>query len=488
MAQACSLPSSWLERTQRGYEASRSGHISLIPRTPAYMASGAGGWSHSGPWDYLQRVPLLFYGPGLLRRTGSSDRAVDLADVAPTLAAMVGISIPGVEGKALPEVIAARAPRLVVTVVWDGGGWNTLDLWPSSWPTLAKMSARGVSFTQATVGSSPSVTPAVHSTLGTGTFPRSHGITGVPVLDDDGQVTDSFLMGASARFLERRTLAEIWDEHEDGDALVGMVGYEPWHLGMIGAGAEIAGGDRDHAAWLDVDNNEWITNPDHYSLPPSLVSTPGLRADLDDLDRSDGAVDGMWLGHEVIDDVTRIEETPAFIRYHTRGMLRMIAAEGYGEDRVTDLLFTNYKQIDRVGHYFNMAAPEVRAVLEETDARLGTLTEGLDELVGRGEWLLVLTADHGQQPDAAAVGGYGIDPRELEDDIDAEFGPVTQAAWPTEIFLKDGGRADDVAAWLEGYTLGDNRDPDGVSEMPDDTRLFELAIPSRLLPEIACPG
>ena len=60
----------WLERTQQGYFEPRSGQISLLPETPAYMASGGGGWSHSGPWPYLQRIPLVFYGPGYIEPTG----------------------------------------------------------------------------------------------------------------------------------------------------------------------------------------------------------------------------------------------------------------------------------------------------------------------------------------------------------------------------------------------------------------------------------
>ena len=40
-SQACGIPGPWLERTQRGYFEDRSGQISLLPRQPAYMASGA---------------------------------------------------------------------------------------------------------------------------------------------------------------------------------------------------------------------------------------------------------------------------------------------------------------------------------------------------------------------------------------------------------------------------------------------------------------
>ena len=44
-----------------------------------------------------------------------------------------------------------------------------------------------------------------------------------------------------------------------------------------------------------------------------------------------------------------------------------------------------------------------RQALEETDRQLGLTFEFLDSQVGRGRWLTVVTADHGQQPDAEAL-------------------------------------------------------------------------------------
>src|SRR5215213_3008069 len=85
-AQACALPSNWLKLAQRGYFRPRSGQISVLPKTPAYMASGGSGWSHSGPWPYLQDIPLVFYGPGIVSPHEPVDRAVTMADVAPPLA------------------------------------------------------------------------------------------------------------------------------------------------------------------------------------------------------------------------------------------------------------------------------------------------------------------------------------------------------------------------------------------------------------------
>ncbi|MDQ3940436.1 MAG: alkaline phosphatase family protein, partial [Actinomycetota bacterium] len=306
-AQACGLPSGWLERVKRGYFEPRSGQISLLPRFPGYMASGAGGWSHSGPWPHLQRVPLVFYGPGVVPDSGEVARPVTVADVAPTLMTLMR-GFYRTEGDSLDEVarisgklLERSPPKLIVTIVWDGGGWNTLDQWPEDWPNLRRLMEEGTSYVNATVGSSPSVTPAVHTTLGTGFFPETHGIVDVPMRDERGEVVDAFLKGESSRFIQIPTLVERWDEQQGNRARIAMIGYEPWHLGMIGKGAEKPGGDKDDAVWLDIETNEWITNPDHYRLPPAIARTSGLDRDVEELDARDGDVDGAWRGHEILD-------------------------------------------------------------------------------------------------------------------------------------------------------------------------------------------
>lgn len=328
--QLCDLPEEWLLRIQRGHKDGRSGDITILPVEPAYFGSAGGGWSHSGPQPHLQEIPLVFYGPGIIEPQPPIERPVTLADVAPTTATLMKGSIASDDGMALPEVaqldagsLEKDAPRLIVTVVLDGGGWNVLEQWPGDWSNLLHMIENGVSYENATVGSSPSVTPAVHTTIGTGVFPATHGITDIPIRDENGAIVDSFDDGRSSRFIDVPTVAERWDEQTGNEALVGMVGYEPWHLGMIGQGAEKTGGDKDDAVWLSVDTNEWISSP-HYTLPEPISSTGGLEEDLARLDAEDGEVDGAWGAHGILEDRSRWEETPAFIRFHLRAMQNLV--------------------------------------------------------------------------------------------------------------------------------------------------------------------
>lgn len=500
-AQMCGLPEDWLELVQRGYHRTRSGQISFLPDTPIYFAGGGDGWSHSGPWPYLQQVPLVFYGPGSIEQTGTIDGGDHtMADVAPTLAALLRGSLSTTDGAILAEVakleraISRPIPRVILTMVWDGGGWNTLQTHPDSWPNLKRMMGAGVTYT-VDVGSSPSVTPAIHATLGTGVFPATHGITGVPVLDDDGVAVDPFLDGTSGRFLEVPTVAERWDEQSGNAALIGMVGHVPWHLGMIGVGAERQGGDKDHAAWLHLETNEWITDDDQYSLPPSFGDQADLEQLIEGLDPSEG-MGGTWMGVP-LDNRARWEELPVFAEHHTEELIGLMESEGYGDDDVTDLMFTNYKQIDLLGHYFNMASPQVEAALSATDDALGDILDYLDTTVGRGRYVVVMTADHGQQPTAQAVDSFGIDSNELLADLTARFGPVIQDVAPTEVFVDEpaleaaGSTMDDIARFVGDYRLGDNatgavQQVVGAGLYDPYDRLFAMAVPSRLLSEVSC--
>jgi predicted AlkP superfamily pyrophosphatase or phosphodiesterase len=275
------------------------------------------------------------------------------------------------------------------------------------------------------------------------------------------------------------------------------VGYEPWHLGMIGQGAERSGGDKDDAVWLDRETNEWISNEEHYTLPASVVATTGLQADLEKTDLADGKLDRSWRDNKILDAPDRIEEVPGFMDYQTSAIENLIRAEGYGRDRITDLLFTNYKQIDRNGHYYNMAAPEVEDSVAEADAMLARLESFLNDNVGRGRWVMVVTADHGQQPDEEDIHSYGIAPKEMAADIDAEFGEVVQSVWPTQIFLDEdameaeGATAAEISRWLYNYTIDENQTSTtasvrGESGLSPDDRVLAMAVPADLLPGFDC--
>ena len=77
---ACSLPHRYLVRTWNGFSPDRGPELTAIPAEPNFVGSGL---PHVGPWDYVQHVPMFWYGPGHIKAQGQVERPVTLADIAP---------------------------------------------------------------------------------------------------------------------------------------------------------------------------------------------------------------------------------------------------------------------------------------------------------------------------------------------------------------------------------------------------------------------
>jgi hypothetical protein len=71
---------------------------------------------------------------------------------------------------------------------------------------------------------------------------------------------------------------------------------------------------------------------------------------------------------------------------------------GLGSSDGTDYLGVSYSSVDYVGHAFGPRSWEIQDVLVRLDQNLGDLLKHLDAKVGRGNYVLALTADHGVVP------------------------------------------------------------------------------------------
>ena len=500
----CSLPAEQLLRIERGTWAGRSPEIQMVPNEPNYFGS-FDTTTHSGPWDYVQEVPMVLYGPGYIQAKGNLtlDRLSTVADLAPTIADLVETPLPGERpGRAITEALVPQAdrsgpPKMIVFIVWDGGGMNVLNQWPNSYPNLKRLMTEGVTVAGAEVGSSPSVTPAIHATMGTGAFPDQHGIVDIPIRMGD-RVPESY-PNKSPRNLELDTIADVYDKATNNEALVGLMAERAWHLGMMGHGAFTEGGDKDIAVMSEGGEGSLVTNPNFYSLPDYLDSVPGFEADREIVDESDGKDDGLWLGHRIPTEHRAGAANPLWTRYQSRLLKAMWTNEGYGQDEVTDMFFTNFKEIDLVGHVYNYLQPEMRSIVKHTDAVLGQIVSYLDSKVGEGEWVIALTADHGSGPDALKTGAWPIDEKRLQIDIALEFdvrvSELFQAQRPTGMWLNVatmeqlGITGEEISDFLMNYTIRDNWKED--RRLPEayrsrwNEKVFAAAFPTDRLDEIS---
>ena len=508
---ACGLPDEWLIRIARGYRSDRSAELQILPEEPNFVGAGL---PHVGPWDYTSEVPMFFYGPGFIKPLGVVDQNATSADIAPTWARLLGFdAFEAPDGEPITDVLVppeerSGPPKLIVTVIWDGAGRSVLREWEGHAPNLERLVSHGAWIERAQVGSSPTSSAQIHATIGTGAFPRTHGIVGHS-MRIDGRIVNPWAWGA--RHFLVPTLADSYDLEMGNEPLVGMLGTVAIQLGLIGHGSMLEGADQDlvvlrespQALTLGAEGVRWnleepLTNWFRY---PAYAN--GLRPELADLfpeyDRLDGVVDGAWRGHVLDEDVIQGGfKTPARIPYQTNLIEAVIEREGFGRDDVPDLLFVNYTLIDQIGHIFTLNSEEMRDSIETQDRFLPVLIAALNRLVGEGEWALLITADHGATPDPLVSGAFQISAERLHQGIQEAFDgdgddvPVAEQVKQTEIFLntaeleEHGFTLDDVARHVMGLTQEELAIPD-VSRISDPgARVFEAAFPASIIPGLPC--
>jgi hypothetical protein len=507
-AVACSLPARELERARNGWNLDRGPELLWFPQEPDFVGSGL---PHAGPWDYIQHVPMLWYGPGHVAARGPVVREVTLADIAPTYAALTRFPFEAPDGRPMEEAVLPRSdgdpPKLIVTVVWDAVGRNVLDEHEGRWPFLASLISRGTWYEHAYVGSSPSATAQAHATIGTGAFPSHHGLVGHN-LRIGGAITTPWQVGPS--FWVLPTFADLYDRALGNEPVVGFVGTLEIHLGMMSHGALWSGGDRDIALsrtrgggtfTLGAEGSVW--NLRHHLLPFYELAgyanrVTGFARDKDDLDRSDGALDGRWHDND-IEQLLFGFDTPARAPYEERVIEEVLRRERFGRDGVTDLLFANFKVADFVSHTWSMNSVEMGDAVEWQDAALADLVGYLDRAVGRGEWVMVLTADHASMPDPAISGAFQISTgeagRALDQrfDLDGDDRPVVELVQPAAVFVDEeeladnGATLDDLARYTMTLTKAEVAGK-GVTPAPgtEDDVAFPWAFPSELLEDLRC--
>jgi hypothetical protein len=466
----CEVPVELLEHVWRGYYPGRSGDVLTIEWEPTQFS----GLRHSTPWPYTMNVPVVLYGPGFIRQGVTVDRDVTVADLAPTYAELIGFDeFPSAEREGrplrealLPEEERNGVPRLILTLVWDGGGDNVLEYFPDAWPNLRDLFERGTWYQNATVGSSPSLTPAIHTNIGTGAFPKTHGITDMHIRID-GEMAPSFHHGSPHNLLIP-TLADLWARANDNRPLIGHMARGTFHLGMVGYGAYAEGGNRHIAMFNRIGGTEYLTNEDYYRLPDYMHDQEGLEDAIREVDVRDGEADGMWRGNQLVPDDAFLQLTPVWPIFQTDKLIELLEKEGFGADDVADLFYVNFKAIDLAHHQWNMVEPEARAVLAEQDRQLPRLIEALDRLAGPDGYVLAYTSDHGLTPYPELTGGWAITSAKVVADLEEAFGdpggeePVVTAHRGYKIFLdherlaRNGHTPEDVSAFLRDYRVADN--------------------------------
>ena len=92
----------FFEQVRKAWDSERSADVQLVLKPYWMFTSSTSQTTHGSAHPYDTQVPILFYGPKWVK-AGRVDTRVEVADIAPTLARMLGIPAPSSsEGKPLP--------------------------------------------------------------------------------------------------------------------------------------------------------------------------------------------------------------------------------------------------------------------------------------------------------------------------------------------------------------------------------------------------
>ncbi len=308
------------------------------------------------------------------------------------------------------------SPKLVVIIIIDQFRGDYLqrahhEFGPSGFRLFTD---RGAWFTDCAYQYANTETGPGHTTLLTGSYTDGHGILSndwwnpaakrmLPVsmdLDPNIKLLDGAGPGFSPRVLMSDTLGDELRLATDGKARVFAVSLKP-------RSSVLPGGFSANAAyWINPANGAWQTSTYYMQALPGWVTK--LNAS--------GAAEKYWNQEwknpagEVMGSTTRplqpgptafydiVGATPLGNDWELAFSRQLIENEKLGQGPATDLLVVSLSATDLLGHAVGPNAPQLKAMVTDTDAQLADFFNYLGHRFGLANVWLALSADHGVAP------------------------------------------------------------------------------------------
>jgi len=334
-----------------------------------------------------------------------------------------------------PTLVSApeSSPKLILTIVIDQGRADYMDRFGKEFKGGLKwMLENGTVFSEAHHAHAVTATGVGHGVLGTGYYPRHNGVIGNSWYRNEGSeaincVGDSSVrpvttagdfkgIPRSSRNLKVRGLADWMEEADPASKTYGISRKD---RGAI----LLAGKDPDGAFWYDSDTGQFLSSTHYYEHLPEWLNEfnredyPGqffakswdIAEDAQSVLPREDVVqsDYGWFNNEFPHPLGNAYPYPDSSFYNDFGgtpmmdaylmelAKRLVANEALGKDEITDYLGISFSVVDSVGHTWGPNSPEMLDTLLRLDSYLEDLFTFLDQQVGRDEWAVALTADHG---------------------------------------------------------------------------------------------
>lgn len=311
--------------------------------------------------------------------------------------------------------VPAKKPKLVLAVVIDQFRYDYLNRFRKDYNAgFARLFEHGAVFTDAHHMHFPTVTAVGHSTFLSGATPSISGIVANEWYDrESGQsvtsVSDNAAKelggppGKAGASPNRLLVSTIGDELKMQGRQAKVIGVSIKDRSAILPGGHMA----DAAYWYDDKSNTWVSSTYYMQDLPKWVkdvnSTKAFekysRAEWMPIDAKPGTKPLCAMAATGdIPQCGAIEATPWGNEMIESFAEQAIAAEQLGRHSETDVLTVSFSSNDYVGHRFGPDSPQVRDISIRTDRVLGKLLDYVDQQIGPGNTLFVMTADHGVTP------------------------------------------------------------------------------------------
>jgi len=316
---------------------------------------------------------------------------------------------------------------------------------------IRRMIDQGARFRDLRFEVAPTITSAGHATIVTGTYAASHGIvsnewidwqSGKGVLSTEDHAYQTLDRppakqdGTAPTHLRVPTLGDALKVSDARAKVVAISGKDR-------SGILLAGRSADAAVWFDSERPIFTSSTFYAPKVPAFVepTNQALGAALLKKLFTWGLPGGGTTGANPIPrgrqgdsepDAEQPALQPLLDAWQIDLALAAVKSLQLGADEVPDLLAVSFSGHDRIGHGFGPDSPEGVAEFLAVDKEVGRLFDGLDQQLGKGSWVAVLTSDHGVAPVPETMLARRIDAgridlkklREaLEDEADARLGP-----------------------------------------------------------------
>jgi predicted AlkP superfamily pyrophosphatase or phosphodiesterase len=340
-------------------------------------------------------------------------------------------------------------PKLVVMIVVDQMRGDYVDKFRGQWTGgLKRLLDEGAWFRQAAYPYAATDTCVGHATISTGAFPASHGIVGNGWWDreqqkavtctNDPQTKNSAYGGGSTKGGDSAVRMQLPAFAEELKFQTGGATRVVTFSLKARAAIPLAGHKGDAVTWFDSSSRAWATSSAYGTMPfvedfakKHLVTEDYGKTWTLSLpesaylygDKAPGAApaEGWTLtfphtlrGKEgsTSPDEAFYEEwemSPFADTYLTHMAEAAVDSLGLGKSGATDYLGVGYSTLDYVGHAFGPHSREIQDILVRLDKDLGELFKQLDQKVGRGNYVVAFSADHGVAPVPEDIAATGIE-------------------------------------------------------------------------------